>query len=593
MKRVVILFAVVFLVLISCEKKIETPMPLAFDDDSTFFDGSKIKIDKLTDSKIKDLAFLSKVWGFLKYHHPKIATNQVNWDYELFRMIPKVMDAENEQKRDNYLLSKIKSLGVIEKLDISLAQDSSKVTLHPDYNWLNTEVKSEQLKDELTYIMNNRYVDKKFWPVTEENLDNYFEKVYSNVYGSEKSYSNITYTDDGYKLLSLFRFWNVINYYFPYRDIVGRDWNGILDEYIPRFVKIKTEAEYLMLVKELVCEINDTHAQIASNHETILSDKAIYLFPADLRYIEDQVVVFDAHKLDKVKNILKKGDIILGLNGKSIDDILKNDLKTTSGSNIYSKMRDLTKSPYFLSSDSEITNIKFKRNNRIYDERIDLSENIKHGLTFNQLNSYWKTYSDYSHSDTFYKFIDKKITYINLSILPPKQSEEVYSEIYNNTEGLIIDLRFPSESNEFFNCFTRNHYFDKQTSIGFISSPSIIITGAFEYLNIYKLDKGEKNIYSKTVVALVNENTQSAHESNAIILSASPNCTVIGSQTSGADGHVAYVTLPGGVKVCFTGQGIYYSDGSGVQRVGVRLDEVVKPTIKGIIEGRDEQLERA
>jgi C-terminal processing protease CtpA/Prc len=51
--------------------------------------------------------------------------------------------------------------------------------------------------------------------------------------------------------------------------------------------------------------------------------------------------------------------------------------------------------------------------------------------------------------------------------------------------------------------------------------------------------------------------------------------------------------LPGGIITQITGVGIYYPDGRETQRVGVAIDEEVKPTIRGIIEGRDELLERA
>jgi len=39
--------------------------------------------------------------------------------------------------------------------------------------------------------------------------------------------------------------------------------------------------------------------------------------------------------------------------------------------------------------------------------------------------------------------------------------------------------------------------------------------------------------------------------------------------------------------------GVYYPDGQQTQRIGIVPDIVVKPTIKGIQEGRDELLEKA
>jgi C-terminal processing protease CtpA/Prc len=42
-----------------------------------------------------------------------------------------------------------------------------------------------------------------------------------------------------------------------------------------------------------------------------------------------------------------------------------------------------------------------------------------------------------------------------------------------------------------------------------------------------------------------------------------------------------------------TGLGAYYPDGKETQRIGIIPDIIVKPTVKGIKEGKDEVLERA
>jgi C-terminal processing protease CtpA/Prc len=42
-----------------------------------------------------------------------------------------------------------------------------------------------------------------------------------------------------------------------------------------------------------------------------------------------------------------------------------------------------------------------------------------------------------------------------------------------------------------------------------------------------------------------------------------------------------------------SGIGVFYPDGKGTQRVGIVPDIVVKPTIEGIKNGKDEVLEKA
>ncbi len=72
-----------------------------------------------------------------------------------------------------------------------------------------------------------------------------------------------------------------------------------------------------------------------------------------------------------------------------------------------------------------------------------------------------------------------------------------------------------------------------------------------------------------------------------------PHATAIGSTTAGADGNVSQFYLPGGISTLISGIGIYYPDGRETQRIGIIPDIVVKPTIRGITEGKDDPLEKA
>ena len=73
----------------------------------------------------------------------------------------------------------------------------------------------------------------------------------------------------------------------------------------------------------------------------------------------------------------------------------------------------------------------------------------------------------------------------------------------------------------------------------------------------------------------------------------SPNATVVGSDSIGSDGDVAFIPLPGMVKTTISGLGIYNIDGSQTQRVGIKPNIYVKPTIQSIKEGKDEVLQKA
>ncbi len=76
-------------------------------------------------------------------------------------------------------------------------------------------------------------------------------------------------------------------------------------------------------------------------------------------------------------------------------------------------------------------------------------------------------------------------------------------------------------------------------------------------------------------------------------LSKARHSTVIGCQTAGADGNVAFLPLPGGVTVGFTGIEVLYPDGTPTQKVGVAIDVEVCDSQKSVTSGKDIILDRA
>ncbi|HTM93488.1 MAG TPA: S41 family peptidase, partial [Flavisolibacter sp.] len=96
------------------------------------------------------------------------------------------------------------------------------------------------------------------------------------------------------------------------------------------------------------------------------------------------------------------------------------------------------------------------------------------------------------------------------------------------------------------------------------------------------------------VVLLVDESTVSHAEYSAMGLQAATHTITIGNTTAGQNGDISErFWLPGGVFSRFSGLGIRYFDGTPMQRRGIKIDIRVRPTIKGLQDGRDEVLETA
>jgi C-terminal processing protease CtpA/Prc len=97
--------------------------------------------------------------------------------------------------------------------------------------------------------------------------------------------------------------------------------------------------------------------------------------------------------------------------------------------------------------------------------------------------------------------------------------------------------------------------------------------------------------FGGTVVIVVDESSQSQAEYTAMAFRVAPNALVVGSTTAGADGNISPIPLPGGLRSLISGIGVFYPDRRPTQRVGIVPDLVVRPTIAGIRNRRDEVLE--
>jgi C-terminal processing protease CtpA/Prc len=94
-------------------------------------------------------------------------------------------------------------------------------------------------------------------------------------------------------------------------------------------------------------------------------------------------------------------------------------------------------------------------------------------------------------------------------------------------------------------------------------------------------------------VLLIDERAVSQAEHTVLFLEAANGTKFIGSPTQGANGDVTNFSLPGGIHVYFSGQGVWHADGRQLQRVGLQPDSEVRPTLAGIRAGKDEVLDRA
>lgn len=541
--------------------------------DTVFRYSSGITSLTANNQVIENLTNLGMLWGFLKYYHPSIGMGNYNWDAELFRILPTVMAAENKLAAHKAMEEWLDKLGKPEKCKqcIAINKDSN-VRMMPDYGILFKKGNfPASLTAKLQYIIQNRTSDNKYYI----RLDYYGRPYFKN----EDAYEQMTSPDVGYRLLALYRYWNAIQYFYPYRHLIGEGWNKVLSEFIPKFLQASDSVSYTLVCAEVATRIQDSHAGVQSR---IMGDFfGRFAPPIQVKFIEDQLAVTDYYISDSVtQRQFKIGDIVTKIGDKTVTELKKYYSSIVSASN-YPRLLFNMQSLMLRGNTAE-ADIEILREGKTFTIRM---KRIARGNAANTLKD-----RDPSPKDSSFKFINNSIGYFFPGKYKDAQFDRI-KEAFKNTKGMIIDFRtYPTACTEclFSSWINMNADDVRRSTKGNLYTP-----GLFTYHPKTKKAKTANEYYKGKVIVLVNERTVSAAEGQASSLRTAPNVKILGTTTAGANGDNAGIVLPGNVRTSFTGIGIYNTYGLWAQRTGLKIDVTVKPTIKGIKEGRDEVLEKA
>ena len=522
-------------------------------------------------AEIQKIATFTKVWGFLKYYHPKVATGKHDWDQEFMTRIKDLPSLKNKEEISRYYLDWLNSLGPVRACAIC-HNTKDTLTFNLNLEWMKDSTQfTGKLMDMLEYIRQNRNQGKNYYV-------QYFPFVGNTSYKNEKPYKGAVYPGAEMRLLGLARYWNIIEYFYPYKYRIGEVWNQVLTEMIPAFKDAPDTIAYHLAMRELTVKLNDSHAGFVTDYTYLhFGNKWA---PFKFKLIDNKAVVTGFYN-DSLctKNDIRHGDVFLTVNHKSIGDIIKEQWKYVSASNDATKLSHLWYGIFNGATDS--VEVTYERNGEV-----NTKELYRYTYT---MESMYPKFQKLDKKDIC-KILDGNIGYVNMAGLVPGQVRAILRKV-KGTRAIIFDVRnYPYGAMYKIASFLN----PEKKTFAIATVPDINYPGMYKYSN-ESLTCGHKNkkAYKGKVVLLFNEKTISHAEFTLMALQTAPNVMSIGSTTAGADGDVSDFTFPGGYSTTFTGLGIYYPDKRETQRVGIIPDIVVHPTIEGIRSNRDEVLEKA
>lgn len=549
-------------------------VPTALDTDHEFDAGSKIELLAATPVQIGNLGTLGKVWGFLKYHHPKATAGQIHWDYELFRIVPAILAATDRAGANQVLVGWIDALGEIKTGEPRTKLSETGLHLRPDLGWIEDEVLlGPELSQRLRMIHLNRpATGRQFYVSMAPNVGN-------PEFGHEPGYASIQSPDAGYQLLGLFRFWNIIRYWFPYRDLIEDDWDAVLAEFIPRIGLAKTKDAYQLELMALIARVHDTHANLWSSLQ-VRPPVGAYRLPVEVRFIEGQAVISRLISLpDQSPSDLRVGDVIAAIDSVPVGELIKNWAPYYAASNEPTRLRDMARS--LTQGPAGEAKLAVQRDG----QTLAVSASRVPVASLTKMIS-----RTHDRPGEAFQLLSKGVAYLKLSSVKPAEAKS-YIERAAETKGLIIDVRnYPAGFVVF---ALGNLLVDQWTAFARFTRGDPAQPGAFRFDAEPMRLKPQSPHYFGKVMILVDEVSQSSAEYTTMAFRVAPQAKVIGSTTAGADGNVSLIPLPGGWHTMISGIGVFYPDKRPTQRLGIVPDIEVKPTIAGLRAGRDEVLEEA
>lgn len=403
---------------------------------------------------------------------------------------------------------------------------------------------------------------------TPERNFNGFTSNNNNKKLTENSYPSV-----GERVLAAAKIYTVLKYFYPNKYLWTHDWDSIYLHFLPRFVLAGDSIEYVKTVMEMYANIQDGHGFMTHPLVfSILTSPGGIGAPFQVRTIENQLVItriFD-DSLAAVLDI-KRGDIILEKDGINVLKDIDEKRKYWSASNYEAQTYYITLY-YLRNTIGKNTNLKLK----------DSSGKIKniqlpHFRMSNEKRQRANDFIQRGNDKPMMYFITKDIGYVNLGVLRTIHVDSMFN-MFRNTKAIIFDIRNNARSTSHL-ITPRLSEKNKQRGGGKKDLPGWDLVDSIE-------TKRKGWIYKGKTIGLIAESTQSHGEATTENLKAA-NATLIGNHTAGANGDIRSFFVPGNIRLTFSGYG------SAMQGKGIQPDILVKPTIKGIQQGRDEILERA
>jgi C-terminal processing protease CtpA/Prc len=395
----------------------------------------------------------------------------------------------------------------------------------------------------------------------------------------ERAYDQPSFPSTPYRLLAAFRMWAAIRFFYAYRPLMGEDWDAVLRAALPRFEAARDSLQYALAVSEMWTHIHDSHGFVRS--PALAGYLGQFRPPVRVRMVEGQPVVYQLSP-DSIGRAsgARVGDVILTVDGEPARVRMSRLGRYIAASTPQALGRDMADGLLRGPDSSTVV--------------VTVRDGDGRTRTLKLLRSKaFRAPSPGNRSGPIFRRISRDIGYVDLDRLSTSMVDSMFSTLAG-ARAIIFDMRGYPQGTAWPIAPRLTDRPDVPAARFYRMQPmwrdtTEEITASF----VQTLSATTGSRFHGLTVMLIDEMTQSQAEHTGLFLRAANGTAFIGSPTAGADGDVTELVVPGGIELSFSGQGVEAPDGTRLQRVGLKPDVLVRPTLAGLRAGRDEVLERA
>jgi hypothetical protein len=365
--------------------------------------------------------------------------------------------------------------------------------------------------------------------------------------------------------------WGVLQHFYPYFEVIKTDWQAALPKALHSAAMDGDGQAFGHTLRRLVAALQDGHGRVLGEGQI-----GEYVPALGISMVEEQAVVsFSMGSASAVR----PGSLVLSVDGEPVPALvarLKPEISAATQGAL-----DAQVSAWMLSgSQGSVANLRIKCPSG-KEEEFRLPRELQQTmLKDNRLPAPLAE-------------LRPGVWYVDLDRITERAIKEALAQLVK-AKGVVFDLRgYPNRVGPDFLGHLSNKPLDwagDRMAIPIVTQPDRK-GWSWEPGETFAIQPAQPRIQGR-VAFLICGKTQSLAESWMGVVETNKLAEIVGEPTGGTNGNVNRIHLPGNYQIVWTGVKATKEDGRPMHGHGIHPTIPVSPTLQGIIEGKDEVLEK-